>query len=173
MKKNESSVECRTINFSTPFATPCVKQHELHMLNHIACVVLKQHYFSICCRGAASTAFRCVGLKKPRRAKSGELCYHSTWLINLMCSFIILHVIQHLIKKQRDMPFCRMFCKVFVPGPAPSSNSSWFRVTKKFQFLLDSASFSEKVKVLFFFKRQKFGFFVTNAHNMRVEHSSN
>ena len=41
-----------------------MKQRELCMLNHIAHVVLKQHYFSISCRGAASTAFRCVGLKK-------------------------------------------------------------------------------------------------------------
>jgi hypothetical protein len=46
------------------FVTPYIKQRELHMLKHIAYVDLKQHYFSICCRGAASTAFRCVGVKK-------------------------------------------------------------------------------------------------------------
>ena len=51
------------------FVTPYMTQRELFILNHFAHVVLKQHYFSICCRGAASTAFRCVGLKKPRRAK--------------------------------------------------------------------------------------------------------
>ena len=40
------------------FVTPCMMQRELFMLNHFTCVGLKPHYFSICCRGAASTAFR-------------------------------------------------------------------------------------------------------------------
>ena len=40
------------------FVTPRMIQRELFMLNHLACVVLKQHYFSICCRDAASTDFR-------------------------------------------------------------------------------------------------------------------
>ena len=40
------------------FVTPHMTQRELFMLNHFTHVVLKSHYFSISCRGAASTAFR-------------------------------------------------------------------------------------------------------------------
>ena len=36
------------------------------MLNHFACVGLKRRHFSILCRGAASTALRCVPLLKKR-----------------------------------------------------------------------------------------------------------
>ena len=35
------------------------------MLNHSAYVGLNRHYFIICCRGTASTAFPCVAVKKP------------------------------------------------------------------------------------------------------------
>ena len=57
-KNTNLALNAELSTFPYLFVTPCMTQRELHMLNHIACVVLKQHYFSICCRGAASTAFR-------------------------------------------------------------------------------------------------------------------
>ena len=68
-QKTNLALNVELSTFPYLFVTPCITQREFYVLNHIACVVLKQHYFSICCRGAASTAFPCVGLKKPRRAK--------------------------------------------------------------------------------------------------------
>ena len=71
-KKTNLASNVEQSTFPYLFVTPYIKQRELYVLNHFAYVVLKPHYFSICCRGAASTAFRCVGLKKPRRAKKCE-----------------------------------------------------------------------------------------------------
>ena len=41
------------------------------MLNHVACVGLNQSYFSICCRGASTKAFRWDAFKKTAARKSG------------------------------------------------------------------------------------------------------
>ena len=45
----------------------------LHMLNHIARVSLKRHFFSVCCHAAASTAFLCVAVWKTPPSEKVEI----------------------------------------------------------------------------------------------------
>ena len=57
MTKTNLALNVKLSTRPHPFVIPHIKQRELCVLNHFAYVVLKPHYFSICCRGAASTDF--------------------------------------------------------------------------------------------------------------------